>query len=88
MISKQPSAITRTGNLLSNFKNLKMIKKIIIIAIITGNALFFSCTNQDNEEIETYQKNIELYGTGGEKEKDNDTKPPIDPPTTPKTTGN
>lgn len=57
-----------------------MIKKIIAIAIILSNGMFISCSNEANEDISNYQEDLELYGTGGEDDDDQDIVPPVDPP--------
>jgi hypothetical protein len=53
-----------------------MKKILLLIGIILMNGMLFSCSN-DDQNLDTYQKNIELYGTGGE---EGITPPPPPPP--------
>lgn len=54
-----------------------MKKTLILFAIILMNGMLFSCSNDDDDNLDTYQQNIELFGTGGE---DGQTPPPPPPP--------
>ncbi len=42
------------------------MKKCILIGIILMNGVLFSCSNDDNQDLSSYQKETEVYGTGGE----------------------
>ncbi len=42
------------------------MKKIILLGIILMNGLLFSCSNEDDQDLSSYQKETEVYGTGGE----------------------
>jgi hypothetical protein len=54
-----------------------MKKIIILLGIILMNGMLFSCSNDEDQELDIYQQNIELFGTGGEEEQI--PPPPIDP---------
>ena len=40
------------------------------------NGMLFSCSNDDDQDLDSYQQNIELLGTGGD---ENQTPPPPPP---------
>ena len=42
------------------------MKKIIVLGIILMNGMLFSCSNNDDQDLNAYQKDTEVYGTGGE----------------------
>ena len=42
------------------------MKKIILIGIILINGMLFSCSNEDDQDLNVYQNETEIYGTGGE----------------------
>ena len=52
-----------------------MKKALILLGIILMNGMLFSCSN-DDQDLDSYQQNIELFGTGGE---DGDLDPPPPP---------
>ncbi|MDX1828763.1 MAG: hypothetical protein R3342_04370 [Lutibacter sp.] len=54
------------------------MKKILLLTgIILINGMLFSCSNDDDQNLDTYQNNVELFGTGGE---EGITPPPPPPP--------
>lgn len=55
------------------------MKKILLLTgIILINGMLFSCSNDDDDQnLDTYQNNVELFGTGGE---EGITPPPPPPP--------
>ncbi|NOR27844.1 MAG: hypothetical protein GQ540_04870 [Lutibacter sp.] len=53
-----------------------MKKVLILLGIILMNGMLFSCSNDDDQDLDAYQQNIELFGTGGE----DDVIPPPPPP--------
>lgn len=55
------------------------MKKIILLGIILMNGMLFSCSNEDDQDLNAYQKETEVYGTGGE---DGQLPPPPPPPLT------
>lgn len=46
--------------------------------------MLFSCSNEDDQDLNAYQKDTEIYGTGGE---DGQLPPPPPPPLTYGTSG-
>ena len=57
---------------------MKKMKKILLLTgIILINGMLFSCSNDDDQNLDTYQNNVELFGTGGE---EGITPPPPPPP--------
>jgi len=42
------------------------MKKRILIGIILLNGMLFSCSNEDDQDLNAYQKETEIYGIGGE----------------------
>ena len=53
------------------------MKKFILIGIILTNGMLFSCSNDDDQDLSTYQKGTEMFATGGD---DGQTPPPPPPP--------
>ena len=54
-----------------------MKKVLIVLGILFMNGTLISCSNDDDHDLDTYQTELKLYGTGGE---DGDTPPPPPPP--------
>ncbi len=54
-----------------------MKKTLILLGIILMNGVLFSCSNDEDQDLDAYEPNIELFGTGGEEE---ETPPPPPPP--------
>jgi hypothetical protein len=55
-----------------------MKKILIMIGIVLMNVTLFSCSNDDDQDLEAYRKNVEVFNTGGE---DGDVTPPPPTPT-------
>ena len=58
------------------FKTNKMKKKFILLGIILMNGMFFSCSNDDDQDLSAYQKGTEMFATGGD---DGQIQPPPPP---------
>jgi len=54
------------------------MKKFILLGFLLMGGMLFSCSNDDNEDLSTYQQDIEVFNTGGE---DDDLPPPPPIPT-------
>lgn len=50
-----------------------------MLGIVLMNGLLFSCSNDENQELNLYQQDTEFYATGGEE----DVTPPPPPETKP-----